>query len=184
MRCKPRFDIFKYFNLSHRSINLDPESKIRLRLLNRISEVLSNIFRNSWISSWALQDLSVQDLLGLHNSCNGEELNSNTEYPHFLMDCIFIHPYGFRFACLFGKPAFAFIMLILIFAYVAFGASVDNMSFTSPIIPRHRDNWELLGTATSLSGFVRLTPTVPGKQGMIASRNKISVPAFTTTVLL
>ncbi len=69
-------------------------------------------------------------------------------------------------------------------AYVAFAASVDNMSFTSPLLPRHRDNWELQGTATSLSGFIRLTPTVPDKQGLLASKNKIAVPSFTSVWLV
>ena len=75
-------------------------------------------------------------------------------------------------------------MLFLLFAYVAYSADVENMSFTSPLLPRHRDNWEIAGTATSLSGFVRLTPTASDKQGHIVAKNKINIPSFSSTFFM
>ena len=75
-------------------------------------------------------------------------------------------------------------MIWVFLAYVAYSAQVENWSFTSPLLPRHRENWELQGASTSLSSFVRLAPATPNKQGLVVSKHTMSVPNFTTNMLV
>ena len=75
-------------------------------------------------------------------------------------------------------------MIWVFLAYVAYSAQVENWSFTSPLLPRHRDNFELQGASTSLSSFVRLSPSTPNKQGLVISKHTMSLPNFVTNILV